>query len=81
MTYHSHLDIDTQLRIANQNERDGLHALKLRTVANDLEAAIKALVIAPTGHNMTVLNGHWSAAVRALDNSGNNNYLHRVDPS
>jgi hypothetical protein len=56
-----------RLREAVRTERDEVIRLNLRTTADNLEAAIKALSANPVTANMSAVQGYWARGVRMLD--------------
>lgn len=63
-----------ELRDAAKVETDSIKRHMLRELADDLDTAIYDLFANPTAENLSAVNGHWAAGVRALG------YASHLDP-
>jgi hypothetical protein len=70
MTYRTDTSLSDALRIAEQIEQDELVRFKLRTTADELDAALRLLTTSATGDNLARLNGLWANAIRTLGSAG-----------
>jgi hypothetical protein len=76
VTYRADLLILSQLRHAEQIERDELVRFKLRTTAEEMDVSLRLFAVAPSGQNLAALQGIWACAVRVLGNAGGSRHLH-----
>lgn len=83
MPHQPNLDLRPQLRFASQNEADELVRFKLRTCADEIDAALNAFTFLPSSAALSQLQGVWAAGIRALGNAGANGHLSRtpMEPS
>lgn len=70
VTHHPNQLLTPHLRHSAQIEADELVRFKLRTCADEIDAALNAFTFAPSSAALSQLQGVWAAGVRALGNAG-----------